>query len=351
MPLDIEDLIIRDESLKGLCARISQLTLHSLLSVSILNEEQINDLKPLIDQTIFNAAALHELPAHELPENTFIALRLAALEAYKRLHKLSSYTSAAKAASTDKTLLFEKWKGERDSLLEEIDEYCTAFCNRAISVIPYLTLKERHLDSADDKIESLVTDFHARTEAAFDDLKFKQSELEGTLKTARDMAAHAGVATHAQKFGTTSDEHTAASKWWLVTAVVLLLTTITIALIILLRFPTQGELKDAATVQRIIGKAVAISILYFSALWSAKNYRTHRHLAVVNSHRQNALNSFDAFVHAAGGDDQTKNAVLLETTRCIFAPVNTGYLGTEDDPQGNRIIEIFKTVSASSGNK
>jgi hypothetical protein len=84
---------------------------------------------------------------------------------------------------------------------------------------------------------------------------------------------------------------------------------------------------------------------------AAKNYRTHRHLVVVNQHRQSALRTFEAFIKAASGDDQTKNAVLLEATRCIFAPANTGYLGGEEENPSNRIIEIFKTVGGGVSGK
>jgi hypothetical protein len=118
--------------------------------------------------------------------------------------------------------------------------------------------------------------------------------------------------------------------------------------LILYEFPSYGELKDAAIIQKILARLVIISILYFGVIWFIKNYRAHRHLSVLNSHRQNALETFESFVEGAGGDEQTKNAVLLEATHCIFSPANTGYLGADEENPASRIVEILKTVSTSS---
>jgi hypothetical protein len=53
-------------------------------------------------------------------------------------------------------------------------------------------------------------------------------------------------------------------------------------------------------------------------------------------------------VEGAGGDAETKNAVLLAATNCIFAAANTGYLSADDDNPGARIIEVLKTVQGGS---
>jgi hypothetical protein len=120
------------------------------------------------------------------------------------------------------------------------------------------------------------------------------------------------------------------------------------ALLILFEFPSAGLMNDAGIIQKIIARLVIVSILYYGVVWSAKNYKALRHLSVLNSHRQNALQTFESFVEGAGGDEQTKNAVLLEATHCIFSPANTGYLGAEEDNPTSRIDEILKTVGTSS---
>ena len=73
--------------------------------------------------------------------------------------------------------------------------------------------------------------------------------------------------------------------------------------------------------------------------------RAHRHNEVVNRHRQNALSSFETFVAAARADEQTKNAVLLEATRSIFALQPTGYDSTDAESAGSsQLIEVMRTL-------
>jgi hypothetical protein len=81
-------------------------------------------------------------------------------------------------------------------------------------------------------------------------------------------------------------------------------------------------------------------------IWCTRNYSAARHNQVVNQHRRNALNTFRAFTEAAAGDEATKNAVLLEATRSIFAPQPTGYGKGENEPQpAAQILEVFRGVT------
>ena len=62
---------------------------------------------------------------------------------------------------------------------------------------------------------------------------------------------------------------------------------------------------------------------------SIKNYTAQKHLEVINTHRQNALETFDTFVTAAGENRETRDAVLLSATEAIFDANQTGYLSTK----------------------
>jgi hypothetical protein len=72
------------------------------------------------------------------------------------------------------------------------------------------------------------------------------------------------------------------------------------------------------------------------------------HQAVTNRHRALSLQTFQAF-SAAASDDETRNAVLTETTRSIFASTASGYIDTEsgqDSPM--KIVEISRTLGGGS---
>ena len=101
-------------------------------------------------------------------------------------------------------------------------------------------------------------------------------------------------------------------------------------------------------IQWIVTRIAVISVIYGAALWSAKNYKINRHLFVVNQHRSSALRTFEAFI-VASSDEETKNAILLEATHCIFAHSNTGFLGKDEELPANRIIEILKPFGKNAG--
>ena len=246
--------------------------------------------------------------------------------------------------------------------LQSLEQRCKDFCTRVLPIYSYLSFKQdsfrasvaqidETLRNAREKTDEMLRNAREKTDEELKAVEKSKAELDSIVQVARDTAAQAAVSYHAQEFGKIAQEHTDASRQWLIASISLIFTTITVALLSLFVLPPLGALNEPATIQRLITKIVIASILYYAAIWAAKNYKTHRHLAVVNLHRQSALKTFEAFVKASSSDEQTKNAVLLEATRSIFAPSNTGYLGAEEENPSSRIIEIFKNVGGSSVGK
>jgi hypothetical protein len=89
-------------------------------------------------------------------------------------------------------------------------------------------------------------------------------------------------------------------------------------------------------------RAVVFAMASYLTVWAVQNYQSNRHLQVMNDHRSKALQTFDAFVWAADDDGQTRNAVLLEATRCIFTAGSTGYSSDETAGPTDGIVEIVK---------
>ena len=99
-----------------------------------------------------------------------------------------------------------------------------------------------------------------------------------------------------------------------------------------------------------VSKILIFSVISFILYLSARNFLSHKHNAVVNRHRQNALMTYKALVEAAGEKQQASEAVLLHAAACIYAPQPTGYAGGGSDVQGaTSVIELLsKPLSASS---
>jgi hypothetical protein len=97
--------------------------------------------------------------------------------------------------------------------------------------------------------------------------------------------------------------------------------------------------------QKVASKVVILSILLTATLWCGRVYKALMHQSAMNRHRALSLQTFQAFT-AAASDLQTKDAVLLEATRAIFAPCATGYVesGTASADSESRVIEIVKSI-------
>lgn len=178
-------------------------------------------------------------------------------------------------------------------------------------------------------------------------------DIKETLKAIHKAAAEAGVAQYTTVFKDIADnEFGKKSRNWL-------WATIIIAVIILgcgaylfyLHYDNLETIpKDTpGAIQYSIPKLIILSALYFALVWSAKNYNTNRHNYIINKHRQNALQTFEAFIKAAEGDPATKNAVILQTTQSIFSSQPSGYVHKDSESESPfKLIEFIRTVGGSS---
>lgn len=233
-------------------------------------------------------------------------------------------------------------KTRRDNLLESLEEN---YSNVFQYIVPYLSYPD---DYAIDTVKK-------QSKEILENLKTTQAEamqtketLNAILQYSQNASAEIGVVKFSRIFEAMADYHQKFGNIWLGSTCLLALLTVLAAVVLLLWVPLNSQEIDPTTIQQIGTRIIVISLLYYGAIWASQNYRSHRHLFVVNKHRQNSLTTFETFVGASQGDNQIKNAVLLEATHCIFSPSTTGYLGKDKDESPNsRIIEVMKSFGSS----
>jgi hypothetical protein len=233
----------------------------------------------------------------------------------------------------------------RDSILASIRDQYDSWFDHASPIISYSVRKGTDFE----KLEQEARNAAGRAAQVVGELtaqkKLAQSEAEAVMAQVRRAAQEVGVAQHAVHFKNEADIHEKGAKQWLGVVAVLAAVTIAFALANVLYYGFWAhEIGLTRAIQLSIAKVLFFSILLTALVWSGRIYRAHRHNAVVNKHRQNALSSFETFAKAAG-DDQTKSAVLLQTTSCIFAPQPSAYTDSsgEGSPQP-QFLEIVRTV-------
>ena len=99
--------------------------------------------------------------------------------------------------------------------------------------------------------------------------------------------------------------------------------------------------------QLVSSKLLIFAVLGYLLLLAARNYSTHKHNAVVNRHRQNALLTYRKIVEASGSAG-TEDIVLAHAASCIFSPQETGFShGKGESLAGSKSVLELMTKSAA----
>jgi hypothetical protein len=205
-------------------------------------------------------------------------------------------------------------------------------------------------NASDAELQSRMDALESAAKRTITSLSEKDAAATAALDAIRKAAGATGVGAQSKTFGEQATGHGGnAAKWLRATGV---LTAVTALYAGFLAFPPSWMIPSdfysytsdwTHLAMPFAGRAIFGSLLLWSIAWSARQYRAHRHNEVVNRHRQTALQTFDAFVNAAEGDEDTKNAVLVQTTQAIFAGQATGYLPEEPEPSPHTtILEILR---------
>lgn len=291
---------------------------------------------PIFERTLKLFRDLSECNFDNLPVGVLDGLRQLADQTLAAFNEIRNFNLEAQPSP----------RPARDQIIEKIkNQYPTHF-NKLSSIIAYSVRKGT--DFA--KLERQGKETLEVQRKIIEDLETKSNQLLSKMQTTLDKlqqaAAKVGVAQHSIHFTNQSDYHKKSSKIWLIATGVIGIATILFAWFSLHNVATSDSVYQI--VRFTISRVLIISILSYALVWAGRNYSAHKHNEVINKHRQNALSTFETFVKATD-DPETKNAVLLQATHCIFTPQKSGYLGKDSEPSSaNRIVEILRQQIAPS---
>ena len=234
----------------------------------------------------------------------------------------------------------------RNQSIDKIRNQYDNYYNIITPNIAYSVRKGTDFELLENQARSTIKTINKFKDEYLQGMDKLRSESQEILESMRRAAAEAGVSQHAIYFSEEADVQGKAAKLWLVVTAIFGFATLAFA-VYSAWFYSRADVtfSTAQSIQIAIAKVIAFSVLYFSMIWSGRNYRAHRHNNIVNKHRQNALSTFQAFVKATE-DDATKNAVLIRATEAIFSPEVTGYLSREPEPKSgtSQILEVVRGV-------
>lgn len=171
-----------------------------------------------------------------------------------------------------------------------------------------------------------------------------ERKAKEALAEIRKVAEEQGVTQQASYFRDESKIHEDEANKWKETTIKLsfALGCFAILSIFLHKIPFLKPETAYDTIQLAISKILIFSVMSYLLFLSAKNFLNHKHNAIVNKHRQNALMTHKALVEASGVDG-VRDAVLLQASSCIYSAQPTGYIssGGENDISSQKsFVEI-----------
>jgi hypothetical protein len=236
-----------------------------------------------------------------------------------------------------------------------VQSLSTQYDNLVEAVLPallYSNLRSSGIRTAEAKTYGAL----AEIEKHRDELATLVNESKELLAGQKKLSAEIAITAYGTLFAKEAKEHGDAAKIWLgVTASLAALTAVAgwlnyqASANLLNQFskvPSSQvqSVPTSLTLQFTVAKVILFTIGLSAAYWSARVYRSHRHNSIVNKHRANALTSFEQFV-VSTEDKEVKNAVLLQTTTCIYAPQSTGFSSGHDADGDSslKVLEIFRS--------
>lgn len=323
------------EELKAACKQGLEMDVSRLISrAEDWGRINFEGAKNSLQTATFLFDAFSTLPVDILPNQDVSGLRDNARAVVQHMQAIDKFNIAIENPSNQAAAL-------TSNLVQHVD----AFQRASFNLLPYLAYHRGDIQAKLAAIEGAVDKAEKLYDSGKHSIDEKAKLLDDALAAARVAAAKAGAAVFTQDFFTEADTLNTAATNWLRAATGLAAAALIVAVAMLWLHPPV-EASTPYLLQYTVTKLVVIGGLITGAIWCGSIYRALRHQIVVNRHRGNALKTFQAFTEAAGDNQDVRNAVLLETTRSIFAVVPSGFLNaTETNAEGGlKAADVAKTL-------
>lgn len=245
----------------------------------------------------------------------------------------------ANPAST-RTQILNTLQNRRDELFNQIWQFVAYGVARTTDT----SLLETQARATIQSIRDQSTDLTEQLISA-------KSDADAALAAIRAVASEQGVSQQAIYFKQEAEnQETLASNWlnytyWFAGAVGIF----AIFSLFLHKIEWIKPGNNAEMLQLVSSKLLIFAVLGYLLLMASKNYTTHKHNAVVNRHRQNALLTYRALVEASSSNG-TGDIILAQAASCIFSPQETGFNNrkSETSQGSNSVLELMINRATSN---
>lgn len=257
---------------------------------------------------------------------------------YNVFKQILDFNAQAANAAASRTNILATLKTRRDALFDVLWQYVAYGVARITDTSLLETQARATIQSIKDESVKLTKQLITAKEDA-----------DTALAAIRSVASEQGVSQQAGYFKKEAEDQEALAATWLKYTYKFAgaVGAFAIFSLFLHKFEWIKPVGTAEAIQLMSSKFLIFAVLAYLLLMAAKNYATHKHNAVVNRHRQNALLTYRALVEATAGQG-TEDIVLAHAASCIFSPQETGFTqGKGDQSSGSKSVLELMTKSAS----
>lgn len=222
-----------------------------------------------------------------------------------------------------------------------------SFRNELNLLIIYNTLKFEDLQDISTRRNEL--------DEIGNELVSKRREYSELLLALQQQAASKTTIDYASIFEEQSSSHSnfslkpfkmGGAERWLFASILLIIAFIIFLHKINDALPVDFDLKSSEITVQLLTRLVVISFFIYIVTLVIRQYTVQKHLATLNRHRKNVLNSFDLFIRTIDKEDtQTRNTLMMEVAKAIYESGQTGYVTVKDGDNSSSLIEMTKYIS------
>ena len=238
----------------------------------------------------------------------------------------------------------------RDQIVQQVVAAYDQTFQKLFPFISYGTSKSVDFQRMENEARAMLQNVKDEATGITGELAAQQEQAENVLADVRKVAAEQGVSQQAIYFKDESEAHEESAEYWKVKTVQAAIALgfyafCTLFIHKLAWFKPEDNLQ---ALQLMTSKVLIFGVIAYLLFLAAKNFLSHKHNAIVNKHRQNALMTYKALTDAAVSEE-TKDIVLNHAASCIFSPQDTGYIKNENSSSqasaGRSIIELMPKTS------
>ncbi len=288
-----------------------------------------------------------------------------------RHHVLQSYKMTGKIVDFGIGERDKNIRNQHGNLSQEIREFCEGVKNSLLQVTAYLS--SRRVEQLEDTVKTTLTSAKEKFNKAIGEevdklqkigegineqqtevlqkSEEKLKEIEQTHLKWQNQLTEEPISKYKMLFENQAKKHgRMAWVWLIVTGGLSLLFMYIFGKLLVDIGSTVNQVNQLSTIlSNLFSKGFYLSLIFLILNRVIKNYAAEKHLEVINTHRQNALETFDTFVAAAEGNRDTRDQVLLAATKTIFEANQSGYLSAKSSgsDSASPVQQIIKEVIPS----